>query len=380
MAVNTLSKERLRSLADVHPESGRVLSVFLNLDPSEFASAGARSTAINSVVNEATALVEACTELDHEGHQALREDLERVKTELSRDDLALDGTRGVALYVCGPEDLMEVLQLPHPVRTHASINHLPDLEPLMERSSQENWCVLLVNRRTARVFRGPGQALKETDHIDDEVHRQHEQGGWSQARYQRSVDKEVADHIKHVADVIFTAHKRRPFDHILIGAPEELAHDVENSLHTYVQERVCGRLHVDVEHSSVEEVREKAAAAIEEYRQQRELELLEHLKENLARKTKAAAGLDAVLAALNEARVETLLMQEGLRLTGTVDLETGFLGPEGATSPTGAAMEPTDELVDSVLSKAIEQSAEVFVVREPELLDEHGGIAAVLRF
>ena len=55
--------------------------------------------------------------------------------------------------------------------------------------------MLITNRRAARLFVGPGDALEETDRIVDDVHSKHDKGGWSQANYQRSVDKEVTDHL-----------------------------------------------------------------------------------------------------------------------------------------------------------------------------------------
>src|SRR5256885_9916650 len=48
----------------------------------------------------------------------------------------------------------------------------------------------------------------------DEVHGQHDQGGWSQARYQRSVEKEVHDHLKRTAEVAFRRFQRLPFDRL----------------------------------------------------------------------------------------------------------------------------------------------------------------------
>ena len=76
-------------------------------------------------------------------------------------------------------------------------------------ATSERWCVLLVNRRAARLFTGDGDALEETDRIEDDVHRQHDQGGWSQARYQRSVEKEKDDHLAHAAEIAFDLYKRR---------------------------------------------------------------------------------------------------------------------------------------------------------------------------
>src|ERR671916_2730147 len=100
MGVNTITRSRLRSLTDVHPERGRVLSVFLTLDPSQFATPAARSTAVTSVMTEAAHRVDEADGLDHEERQALRQDVERVRETLSGSDIAGNGTRAVAVYAC----------------------------------------------------------------------------------------------------------------------------------------------------------------------------------------------------------------------------------------------------------------------------------------
>ena len=53
-----ITQARLRALAAVHPDQGRVLSVFLNLDPAQFATPNARSSAITSVITAAAHKVE----------------------------------------------------------------------------------------------------------------------------------------------------------------------------------------------------------------------------------------------------------------------------------------------------------------------------------
>ena len=92
MAANTITRGRLRALADVRPERGRVLSVFLNLDPAEFATPAARSTAITSVVTEAAHRVDDAEDLEHDERVQLRADVERVRERLERavDVVGLD--------------------------------------------------------------------------------------------------------------------------------------------------------------------------------------------------------------------------------------------------------------------------------------------------
>src|SRR5215210_7445845 len=116
MAANIITRGRLRRLAEARPERGRVLSVFLNLDPAQFATPAARSSAITSVLTEAAHRVEDVDGLDHDEREALKADLDRVREALG-GDIAADGTRAVAVYACQSADLLEVVALRHPLES-----------------------------------------------------------------------------------------------------------------------------------------------------------------------------------------------------------------------------------------------------------------------
>ena len=379
MAANTITRTRLRRLADVKPERGRVLSVFLNLDPTEFATPAARSTAVTSVMTEAAHRVEQADGLEHEERVALKADIDRVRETLMASDIAQNGARAVAVYACQPADLLEVVRLNHPVDFAVVLDRSPYLEPLVAEAGEEHWCVLLVNRRNARLFIGDSGGLEETDRVEDDVHSQHDQGGWSQSRYQRGVEKEKDDHLVHVAGVAFQRLQEGRFDRLLVGAPDELAGDVEHKLHPYLRERIVGRLHLDVENSSIDDVRGAAAKAIEEWRLRGEREALDRLAEGVGRGGRGAAGLAAVLQALNEQRVEMLLVGDGFRSPGGRDSATGMLYP-GDHGPDGQELEHCENIVEPAIEKAIEQSSNVIKVRHHDDLGPLGGIGAVLRY
>jgi peptide chain release factor subunit 1 len=379
MAANTITRTRLRRLADVKPERGRVLSVFLNLDPAEFATPAARSTAVTSVMTEAAHRVDQADGLEHEERAALKADIDRVRETLMASDIAQNGTRAVAVYACQPADLLEVVRLNHPVDFAVVLGRSPYIEPLVAEAGEEHWCVLLVNRRNARFFIGDGGGLDETDRVEDDVHSQHDQGGWSQARYQRGVEKEKDDHLVHAADVAFSRYKDPGFDRLLLGAPDELVNDVKQKLHPYLRERISGKLQLDVENSSLDDVRRAAQTAIEESRRRSEREALDRLAEGVGRGERGAAGLAAVLGALNEARVEILLIADGFRSPGGRDPETGMLHP-GDQGPDGRELEHCENIVELAVEKAIEQSAKVIKVLHHDDLGPLGGIGAVLRY
>src|SRR3954463_5359606 len=216
-----ITQTRLRELAAVHPEQGRVLSVFLNLDPAQFGTPAARSSAITSVITAAAHKVEEADGLSHEERMELRDDVERVRDVLLCSDVAANGTRAVAVYACAAVDLLEVVRLRRPVDNKVVLGRTAFVEPLVLPGTDETWMVVLANRRAARLFVGPGEDLQETDRIVDDVHQQHDQGGWSQLNYQRSVEKEVHAHLSRTAEVAFGLFKGRGVERVLIGAPEE---------------------------------------------------------------------------------------------------------------------------------------------------------------
>ncbi|HET6547540.1 MAG TPA: Vms1/Ankzf1 family peptidyl-tRNA hydrolase, partial [Solirubrobacter sp.] len=302
-----ITQARLRALAAVHPDQGRVLSVFLNLDPTQFATAAARSSAITSVMTDAAHKVEESDGLTHDERMELRDDVERVRDVLLGSDIAANGTRAVAVYACGPEDLLEVVRLRRPVDNRVVLDRTACVEPLIVQGTDERWMVLLCNRRAARLFFGPGDALEETDRFVDDVHQQHDQGGWSQLNYQRSIDKDVSDHVGSAAELAFEIYKTRGLDRVLIGAPEELLGDFKGKLHPYLRERIAGKFGVDIENASLDDVRAEAGRAIEAHMRKCEREALDRLVEAVGRGGRGAAGIEQVLDALNQARVETLL-------------------------------------------------------------------------
>src|SRR3954471_906509 len=300
----TLSPSRLRQLSEVQPEQGRVLSVYMDLDPSEFGTPPARASQITSLVTDARHRTDELDDLSHDEQKALRADREAVRDVLSQPDIADDGARGVAVFACAPAGLMETFRVPHPVAQGVVVDRTPCVEPLLAGHAGGRWCVLLANRRSARFFLGAPAALEETDRVEDNVHSQHRQGGWSQPRYERSIEEDVRDHLEHVAAVAFDQLKVRGFDHLLIGAPQETVRELESHLHAYLRERLAGQVRLDVENATPDDVRRATAEQVEALERRREAELLDRVRQGIGGGGRAAAGRDEVMGALEQARVE----------------------------------------------------------------------------
>jgi peptide chain release factor subunit 1 len=385
MQINELRDERLRELTRIHPDGARVLSVFVNFDPGTFAAPPARATEISSVIDDARRRIRGDDGLSHEERKALDEDVERADSFLR--DFSPKGAHGLALFACGPAGLFEAIRLPRPVQTRVAIDDSPFIEPLVELlGTSGNWMVVLVNRQVGRMLRGDRDHLDELAVIQDDVHGQHSQGGWSQARYQRSVDEDVQDHFKNVADAVFVHYKRHSFDRLLLGGPTDALTDFEGKLHAYLKERLAGRIDIDVENSSADDVAAAAGSKIAAFEQAAEREALDRLREGVSKGTRGAAGLDDVLAALNERRVETLLVNQGFAANGCSCPQCGSVySQDGGKCPAdGSELDCRDDVLESAVRLAVEQSAKVLVFDYDDdnraELESHGDIAAVLRF
>ena len=379
MQVMAPDRDDLRRLAEIRLERPVVLSLYLDLDPTEFATPPARSTAVRSLLDEADRRVRELRDLPHDDRMDLRGSLERA-TALLEGDLPTEGAQAVAVFAAESASLFEAVKLPRPLPNRVAIRRSPLVAPLARLARRERWCVALVNRRDARIFRGSHDGLREIEQIHDLVFGQHDQGGWSQARYQRGIEKEKDDHLKHTVEALMKHFKRRPFERLIVGGPREVVADFESKLHGYLAERLAGRIDVDVEHSAAEQVLEAVQPRFEELEEEREAEALERLGEA----GRAAIGLENVLRALNERRVETLVVDERFAAEGACCPTCGWVGPGGerACPVDGTELERREDLTEAAVELTIQQAADILAVRRhrDELADRAGGIAALLRF
>ena len=210
--------------------------------------------------------------------------------------------------------------------SRVAIGRSPLVGPLARLERRERWCVALVSRRDARIFRGSPESLREVEQIHDVVFGQHDQGGWSQARYQRGIEKEKDDHLKHTAEVLMKHFKRSPFQRLILRRPARGGGGLRVEA-PRLPLGAAGRPHRGGRgHRDPDKVLRKARPLLEELEEEREAAALERLGEG-----RAALWLDEVLQALNERRVECLLLDERFSAAGTACPECGLGRPRGRT-------------------------------------------------
>lgn len=371
----------LRRLAEPG-SSSPVLTMYVNLDPRLYPTLPDRTDAVRGVMASAA-------------RNAPSGRWRQVLTELGRDmgltGYELDDAQGMLITGKLDEDAISVVKLPRPVASSVSYDSSVHLRTLLERESTIRWCVALVNRRTARVLLGTAADLREHTRFDDAVEGRHHQGGWAQKRFERAIDRHADDHLRRLARELSWLQRSDGFDELLIAAPKEMHGRVEELLPRPVRDRLVSWVSVDVDDSSPQMVLEVAERAMRRHELGLRDALMRQAVEHIGRRSRGAHGVDAVLDALNNQQVDTLLVSRSLAVNGMSCDACGWMAPVGERCMRdGSPLHWRRDIIEHAVAAAIRQDADVVMVGEPEdpdddgtsfaRLEQLGGIAAILRY
>lgn len=371
--------------AGEHP----VVSLFVDLNPSQFATAPARASQVRSLLDEAERDGRLSRdELSHADRSALTQDLERLQDYLGSEEPPVSGARALAVYCSSQDDLFEAVPLHAAIAPKVVIAPTPYIEPLVTAPHHGRTAVVLISRRTGRILVGAAGEFSQTEKIADDVHGQHARGGLSQLNYERSIDADVQHHMRHVAGELYHGWQREPFTRLILGGPapdvEQFAGELHNDLRRLL---VDDRLDVDAESATPADVRAALEPVLARAQAGAEQAALVELEERLGAGARATRGAEDTLKALNERRVETLLLAHNFSTQGIRCPSCGLFYPEGTTTcpSDGEQTAPVPDLREAVVEAAVLQDAAVLVIGEgsdppPAALQRGQGIAALLRF
>ena len=375
----TVSWDQLRDLAGFRARKGCAISIFLNLDPGLAATAPEVSTRINSLLDEAEKREAAQRDrLTHEEREGLKADFERIRrffdNEFSRED-----ARGCALFCAGFDGVWRTLSLPDPVRDSVGIGPTFSLAPLAPLVGGDGAIVAVVGRERGELFRLRAGHLREVVDRTEEEPGRHDQGGWSQARYQRHIENLVFKHLRGVAEELDVLQRRTGSDVVVVSSEETRA-EFSRLLSKEVESAIVGWTQAEA-HAGPSELLAVVKPILEEARTRREGETLERWRNEAGRGGRAAAGWGETLESASDGRVETLLFQEDARRPAWECPKCGRASAEPGECPLdGTPLEGRDDGLDLALQRTLTHGGSAWAVRRHDDLGPVEGIGALLRF
>jgi peptide chain release factor subunit 1 len=377
----TVSWDELRDLAAFEAEKGWAISLYLDLDPSVVPTAGDAATRLNSLLDEgARAGGVNQRELTHDQRQALGADFDRIRRFFGAE-FSRDGAHGLAVFCAGLDNVWRPLPLTEPVPDEIKISHwlyLAPLVPLVGRG--EGALVVVASREQGQIYRLQAGRLEEVaDHFEEQP-RRHDQGGWSQARFQRHVDELAQEHLRRVAEEVDRLGRRLRWPRIVVAASEETWGEFAPLLAQETRHAVAGVTSAPA-HAQPAELLALATPVLERWRAEREREVVERWREEAGRNGRAAAGWKATLEAASDGRVELLLFQEGAAHAARRCPACGRVAADENKCPLdGTKMEDSQDGLDLAVHQTLAHRGTVWAVRHRRDLDPVEGIGALLRY
>ena len=376
----TVSWDGLRELAGFRAEKGCAISLYVDLDPAVAPTAGDAATRINSLVHEGTERAEAAHELTHEQREALRADLSRIR-DFFDAEFDRDGARGVAVFAAALDNVWRTLRLADPVVDKIAIGRqflLAPLVPLVGRGDGALVAVVGRERGTVYLLRG-GKLDELVDQFDEQPGR-HDQGGWSQARYQRHIESLVHEHLKDVAEQLDRRVRRFQSPRVVVVASEETRAEFDDLLSHEVKNAIVGWTQAEA-HAAAPELLEAARPILEAWHGKQEEEAAARWREESGRGGRATAGWSDTLEAASDGRVELLLFQEGTERGAWQCPQCGRVSAEGGACPLdGTRMEERDDGLNLAVHQTLAHGGSVLALRHHQDLEPVEGVGALLRY
>ncbi len=371
-----ITHDMLRTLHTIGDGRNPIVSLYLKIDP-----AGDFVKRCRNLLYDALKEARNENRISDVQMQRIEGDLRKIQNFVEQRAplwIKEEQVAQVVIFSSQPLRFWQVYPLPRAARERAVVDLSPYIRPLtLLLDEYKRYYVVLIDPKKARLFEMFLGSIAEEEKFVDVVGRVKT----PPPRLRRKVDYAIYNHYQRVAEVLYDRYRMGRFDLLIVGGPPEALAGFLPFLPYSLRHVLAGTFTASV-NISIREALQEARKIEVEYEKREEREIVETLKNELAKRDHGAvAGLREVLRALMENRVTTVVVSEGFEQPGVRCPKCGYLGLDEEICPScGTATVRVPDVVDDLIEEAIEQGARIEHVLDPSLLADIGHIGALLRY
>lgn len=376
--------DQLDRLARFEPVPYPVVSLYLNTQPND----RGRDQYQTFVRQEFKARSQTYSQGSPD-RDSLDKDLERIATYLENE--LQPSANGVAIFACDAAGLFETVQLTAPIDQHwLYIGDTPHLYPLARLESRyPRYAAVVVDTNSARIMVFATGELESQQELKSDKTRRTSQGGWSQARFQRSVGNLHHQHVKEVVEALEKIVLQEDIKQILTIGDEVILPLLRNEMPKHLAEKVVDHLKLDAK-APLDAVLNATREAMGKLNATTDREKVEEAVGGYRGGSLGVVGPEATLAALVKGQVDELLLTTNVDAlknvsprAASIANDSTLLEPAVETAAAGEAAQADPQVVrlaDELVTRAKQTGAKVTFIEDGALLQPYGGVAALLRF
>ncbi len=388
----------LERITKANPGKYRVVTCYLKLEPRD-RSRGKYLIKIKNRIKHIERTIPSLG-LPRNVAEGVHGDLTKLH-EFLKTSSNLPSTQGLALFLCGPIGLFEVVPLPRVFRSRIAVDRTPLVRELAAVQEEIGRILTVVmDRASARLFEVTAFGVKERPNIRADSTRgskyrsvrgdslssggkfstgRQSMSGFGEHTYNNRIRHEKQRHYEYVARRLFEVHQREPVTGIVLAGTGAAAGAIEPFLHPYVAERLIGILRLSPKQATPAGVHEATLDVREAFERASERALISEMDGALGEGW-AVNGARETLRALARGQVRTLLVNADYSEPGFRCTDTGALAvTAGDCRAQGEAVAVID-VADDAIEEALNQRVSVDVIHEPAARKAVDGLAALLRF
>lgn len=313
--------------------------------------------------------------------RSLEQDFARIEKYLATE--LQPSTNGLAIFASSASNaLFEAVQLAVPLLEHwLYISDQPQLYPLARLDSQyPRYAAVLVDTTAARIFVFAAGQLVTQREVQGVKTRGHGGiGGWAQSRYQRHVENAHLHLIKDVVRALERVVRDEEIPSIILAGDEVALPLIKDQLPKGLADKVVQDIHLPA-YAAAHEVLSATVEVLARHNAETDRDRVAEVLAAYRGNGLGVVGVEATRDALEKGQVEELLISATLQAItpapGGEGRAEATIERGGATIAAAGAAQVADELV----TRARQTAARITFIEEAALLQEFGGVAALLRF
>jgi peptide chain release factor subunit 1 len=306
------------------------------------------------------------------------ENAKTVEEYLKKNPLT---TGSLGIFVCKQIDFFQAVLIPSEMDDIVWIDSCPYIRPLAELFDEyENVAVVVADNEKVRIFLVSSTVEGSDEVIKGNVKNHVKVGGWSQQRYERRRDNQLSEFAHKIREALLKLDREEKFGHILLVGSKEILNIVYEDMPKEYQNKIIEK-NLDlskgegfVNHDIME------LLSVEEHRT--EQEYWAHIQAEYLRGGLVVVGLDDVLQAAKEGRVEKVLIDRELQplVERCQNLSSLDADETEMCTVCGSPLLFNVSNVNELLELLIQSDSEFHFADSIPELGEVGGIAASLRY
>lgn len=382
----------INKLASFEPDGYPFLSIYINAEADSTGRDNFKVWLKKQLSEQAALYKDNSDEADR-----LQTVVERINEYIENEVDAV--ANGIAIFAgLGDSSFFEAVQFAVPVKESQIFSFdRPHIFPLARTLEQHPKYAVLwadTNKADIYVFGGENRiradqtrAENKVEEIQNTITNRTSVGGWSQARYQRHIENYHLQHAKEVVAELEDIMSKLSIDHlILCGDETTIMPTLRPQLSRSLDEKVVAAINMS-QYDSIDDIREKTGEIFGIENAVRDQEQVQRVFD--AAKAAAAMGTLGVadtLKALSNGQVQELVIASDFDAIefkpGEIEkiLEDYAPGKDQSSTDTAPIVQIPGEVADELIIRAINSDARIVFIEDASLLEEAGGVGAILRY